>query len=65
MLAILTPYLIKIGWSALLFLAQKLGAVSAIQADGIKIGTHILTAVENTKTDPVYPEQHDKFSSAG
>lgn len=52
MWAVIAPYLIRFGISLAVALLQRSGVLSAAEADGVRIGTHIIQA---TKTEDVYP----------
>lgn len=56
----MTIILARMGWSILLYVLQKTGVVNAVEAAGIKAGTHVLQAVENTKVYPGMPSEDQK-----
>jgi hypothetical protein len=45
----------QIAVSLAITILEKTGAISTLQADGVRVGTHVIRAVENLKTEDTYP----------
>lgn len=57
MWVIIEPYLLQYGVPLALAILQKTGLVTQADAALVKVGTHVLTAVEGTKFSQSYPEE--------
>lgn len=49
--------LLKYGVPLAIYILQKTGAMNALQAFGLKAGTHVLQVVEKVKTYQEYPDE--------
>jgi hypothetical protein len=50
MWAAIAPYLVKFAISLAITLLEKTGAISGLEADGVRAGTHVIEAVQSVKT---------------
>lgn len=50
----------KFLWPVILFFLEKTGRINQAESFGLKVGTHVLQAVESIKTYPDYEGLGDK-----